>query len=136
MNQPAKLAVLDRIGGCASTFCAIHCALMPFAAGLLPAIGLGIFAGDSAEYLLMTFAIGLGLVSVAWGFRVHRSWRALPILALGIALLATGRALEEADRVGFGAIAMVSGGLAIACAHVLNLWLGRNRRGFCRIPAP
>lgn len=136
MNQPAKLVVLDRIGGCASTFCAVHCALMPFAAGLLPAIGLGIFEEDTAEYALMALAIGLGLVSLSWGFRVHRSWRALLVLALGIGLLATGRTLEEADREAFGALAMVSGGLAIACAHGLNLWLGRNRGEFRRLPAP
>lgn len=128
MKQQMGQESLDRVGGCVSALCAVHCASMPMVIGLLPALGLGLLASDAAEYALMSLAIGLASVSLAWGYRLHRSWRALPVLGLGILCLLAGRALEGSDREAIGATCMVTGGIAIAGAHGLNLRLGRRGR--------
>ena len=107
----------DMTGACLSVACAIHCLAMPLLVAVLPLIGLGFLANERAELVLILGAIGLAVVSLAWGIRHHRSWRALLILIVALAFIATARtAVEDTFEVVFYSI----GGILLASAHLVN----------------
>ena len=90
---------------------------MPLLIAVLPLIGLGFLANERAELVLILGAIGLAVGSLAWGVRLHRRWRALLILIVALAFIATSRtAVEGAFEVVFYSI----GGVLLASAHLVN----------------
>ena len=108
---------VDTTGACLSVACAIHCLAMPLFVAVLPLIGLGFLANERAEWVLITGAIGLAIGSLAWGVRHHRRWRALLILIVAVAFIATARtAVEGTFEVAFYSI----GGILLAAAHLVN----------------
>ena len=115
--------LVDNTGACLSFACAIHCMAIPLLVTMLPLIGLGFFATERAELVLITGAIGLAIASFAWGVRLHRSWRALLILIVALAFIATSRtAVEDTFEVVFYSI----GGILLASAHLVNRHLCRT----------
>ena len=107
----------DTTGACLSVACAIHCLAMPLLVAVLPLIGLGFLANERAELFLILGAIGLAVGSLAWGVRHHRSWRALLILIVALAFIATARtAVEGTFEVVFYSI----GAVLLASAHLVN----------------
>ena len=108
---------VDNTGACLSFACAIHCMAMPLLITVLPLIGLGFLANERAELVLITIAIGLAIGSLAWGVRLHRSWRAFLILIVALAFIATARtAVEGTFEVVFYSI----GAISLASAHLVN----------------
>ena len=106
---------LDRLGMIASLGCAVHCALMPLFLSALP-----LFLQDERlEWALVGTSAGLGIGSLTRGYKRHRQKLALCFLALGLALLVSGRFVEEAggDR---GVVLVVVGGVTLAFSHFLN----------------
>ena len=90
---------------------------MPLLIAVLPLIGLGFLANGRAEVVLILVAIGLAIGSLAWGVRHHRSWRALLILIVALAFIATARtAVEGTFEVVFYSI----GAILLASAHLVN----------------
>lgn len=126
-NPDAKSAGggLDRAGMVVSCLCALHCAVLPAVVAILPTIGLGLLASEATEMALMGSSAATGAISLGLGFRRHRSGLALIVLGLGLAMLALGRLAESTGTEILGVAAVVSGGLAIAGAHLLNLRLCR-----------
>lgn len=116
---------LDWAGTATSSLCALHCALLPAVAAILPTVGLGFLAGEATEAALIAASAALGSISLGLGFRRHRSCRALAVLATGLGMLVLGRFAEAQDAEVVGMIAVVSGGLAIAGSHLLNRRLCR-----------
>ncbi len=116
---------LDKAGATASLLCAIHCAAMPLIITLLPFIGLSFLAHESTEWALLFASAAIGVTSLCWGYREHRSNRALAVLSLGLTLLFCDRVLEE-NGIGWGAAAMVLGGCTVAASHLVN-------RALCRM---
>ncbi len=112
-------AKLDRLGMMASLACAAHCAVMPLAVGLLPLLGLGFLKDERLEWILVGTSAGLGMGSLIRGYRCHQQKRPLVILALGLALLISGRLAEATGR-SSGVILVVAGGIIVAMAHYLN----------------
>ena len=107
----------DTTGAYLSVACAIHCLAMPLLVAVLPLIGLGFLANERAELFLILGAIGLAVGSLAWGIRNHRSWRALLILIVALAFIATARtAVESIFEVVFYSI----GAILLASAHLVN----------------
>ncbi len=107
----------DTTGACLSVACAVHCLAMPLLVAVLPLIGLGFFATERAELVLISGAIALAIGSLAWGVRHHRRWRALLILIVAVAFIATARtAVEGTFEVVFYSI----GGILLASAHLVN----------------
>ena len=107
----------DTTGACLSVACAIHCLAMPLLVAVLPLIGLGFLANERAELFLILGAIGLAVGSLAWGVRNHRRWRALLILIVALAFIATARtAVEGTFEVVFYSI----GAVLLASAHLVN----------------
>src|SRR4028118_1659554 len=88
---------LDSAGMTASLLCAAHCALLPIIVTLLPLVGLGFLAHEATEWMLLALAAALGISSLCLGFRRHRSRRALVILSIGLALLASGHMEEHVE---------------------------------------
>ena len=108
---------MDTTGACLSVACAVHCLSMPLLIAVLPLIGLGFFATERAELVLITGAIGLAIASLAWGVRLHRSWRALLILIVALAFIATSRTAVEGT---FEVVFYSVGGVLLASAHLVN----------------
>ncbi len=117
MKRNFNHELVDTTGACLSVACAIHCLAMPLLIAILPLIGLGFLANERAELVLITGAIGLAVGSLAWSVRLHRSWRALLILIVALAFIATSRtAVEGTFEVVFYSI----GGVLLASAHLVN----------------
>lgn len=117
MKKYFSQELVDNTGACLSFACAIHCMAMPLLITILPLIGLGFLANERAELFLIIGAIGLAIGSLGWGVRHHRSWRALLILIVALAFIATSRtAVEGTFEVVFYSI----GGILLASAHLVN----------------
>ena len=90
---------------------------MPLLVAVLPLIGLGFFATERAELVLISGAIGLAIGSLAWGVRNHRSWRAFLILIVALTFIATARTAVEGT---FEMVFYSIGGILLASAHLAN----------------
>ncbi len=137
-----RLEKLDRAGTVASFLCAIHCALMPLVITLLPLLGLGFLSSEPMEWLLLSVSATLGVISICFGFRQHRSRRVWALVGTSIAFLVTARV--AAHFVGaahthdwaHGAAwletaFMVAGGTLMISAHWLNQKLCRSCKRCC-----
>lgn len=117
---------LDSLGVAASLLCAAHCALLPVAMALLPAIGLGFLGSEAAERSLFGLSATLGIISLTLGYRRHRVRAAVGLLSIGLALFAAGRLAEAFEAEVLGVASVVLGGLVVASAHLVN-------RHFCAL---
>lgn len=119
--------LLDRLGATGSLLCAVHCALLPLALAVLPSLGLSVWLGDGVERSLVLFVTCLGLFSLVLGYRKHRAWQALGLLALGLASLWAGMLYPPLhEAVGPHAAVMTFGGTLVGLAHLLNLRLNHG----------
>ncbi|HIA48850.1 MAG TPA: MerC domain-containing protein [Candidatus Hydrogenedentes bacterium] len=109
---------LDGMGMSASFFCAIHCALIPIVAGVLPLVGLSFLGNHAIEDTVMVSAFIIASLSLVPSyFRVHQKMLALVLFAVGFALIILGHAITQE----WMAVPMaVSGGLGVAIAHWIN----------------
>ena len=116
--------LLDRFGAAGSLVCAIHCALLPLAIAMLPALGIATWLGDGFEQGFVLFATLLGLFSVVWGYRRHGAVRALGLLLPGLAILWTAIFYAPLHHALVPhALAMTCGGTLVGLAHLANLRL-------------
>ena len=109
---------LDKMGISASFFCAVHCAVIPIAAGILPLVGLTFLGNHAIEDTVIVSAFIIASLSLVPSyFRVHQKMLALVLFALGFALILLGHAITQE----WIAVPMaVSGGLGVAIAHWVN----------------
>ena len=117
MRKYFSQGFVDNTGACLSFACAIHCMAMPLLVTILPLIGLGFLANESAELVLITGAIGLAIGSLAWGIRHHRSWRAFLVLLVALVFIATARTAVEGT---FEVVFYSFGAILLASAHLVN----------------
>jgi len=117
----------DRVGATASFLCAVHCALLPFVLTVLPLLGLGFLAGHRFERGFVMFAATLALFALFGGYRRHR--RLLPLLLAlpGLALLLLGITWGLAYPIAVHSALVTCGGLLVASAHFVNLYIDRRR---------
>lgn len=119
--------LLDRLGAAGSLLCAAHCALLPAVVALLPAFGISALGGDGFEQGFVVFATLLGLFTLAWGYRRHRTLQALSLLVPGLAILWFGVLYPPLHQsVIPHAVAMTIGGTLVALAHLANLRLNHG----------
>lgn len=113
----------DRLGVAASTLCAVHCALLPVLAAVLPALGLSLGGFGDIDQAFVLFASVLGISTIGLGWRRHGALRAAGLLVLGLTLLWSGAFTGWHDH-GWGhALLMTAGGVLLALAHLQNLRL-------------
>jgi len=103
--------------------CAVHCALMPLALSLLPALGVGLVSDVDLDQAFVIFATLLGIATLGIGFRRHRAHHAWALLVPGLMLVWTGSFTSMHDHSIGHALMMSAGGLFIAAAHFANLRL-------------
>lgn len=119
----------DRVGMFAASLCAVHCALLPFLAAVLPAIGVSVGGYGDLDQAFVLFASVLGISTVTLGYRRHRVLKAAWLLGAGLLLLWTGSFTSLHNHSwGHAAVMTVGGGL-LAAAHFYNLRLGHRARG-------
>jgi hypothetical protein len=122
------LATGDRIGFFGAALCAVHCALLPVVAALLPALGISVGGYGDIDQAFVLFASVLGISTVAVGYRRHRVLKAAWLLAAGLVLLWVG-SFTALHNHGLGhALVMTVGGGLLASAHLYNLRLGHRAR--------
>ena len=120
-------SLIDRLGATGSLVCALHCALLPLLIATLPALGVSAWWGDGFEQAFVWFATGLGVFSVAWGYRRHHAVRALGLLVPGLAALWLGAYyLPLHAALVPHAVAMTFGGTLVGLAHLANLRLNHG----------
>ncbi len=120
MKRNFNHELADTTGACLSVACAIHCLAMPLLVAVLPLIGLGFLATERAELVFISGAIALAIGSLAWGIRHHRRWRALLILIVALAFIATARTVVEGS---FEVVFYSIGAILLASAHLVNRYL-------------
>ena len=109
---------LDKMGMSASFFCAIHCALIPIVAGVLPLLGLSILGSHAIEDTVIGAAFIIASLSLVPSyFRVHQKALALVMFVVGFTMIIVGHAITQE----WIAVPMaVAGGLGVAIAHWVN----------------
>ena len=104
---------VSKIGPWVSIACAIHCLAGPIVLALVPMIQ---SKSELIENVLIAFSIGIGILSIASGFREHRKMVVMGMLVVAVALLVASRFSEPFEEPG-----VISGALIMAGAQLLNL---------------
>ncbi|MED5370240.1 MAG: MerC domain-containing protein [Myxococcota bacterium] len=129
MNKPlspvaadtSPLRWVDRLGGLASSLCAVHCALVGFAPSIATVLGLAGAVNEKLEWGFFGAAMLLAGVAAAVGFRKHGSWAVLGVFSGGLALLLLGRMSETFALFEGGGVLSIVGGFTLLGAHLLSL---------------
>lgn len=117
-------SLLDRFGATGSMICAVHCALTPVLLAAIPSLGLSVWLADGFERGFVAFVTVVGLFSLLWGYRRHRTFRALSLLLVGLAVLWAGVYYPPLHHpVVAHAVVMTLGGTLVGLAHIVNLRL-------------
>ncbi|MBD8900251.1 MerC domain-containing protein [Rhodanobacter sp. DHG33] len=117
----------DRVGAAASFLCAIHCALLPFVLTVLPLLGLEFLAGHRFERNFVLFASSLALFALVGGYRRHHQALPLRLAVPGLLLLVLGVVwVSEGQHLIVHSVMVTCGGLLVASAHFVNLYIDRR----------
>src|SRR5437867_6536191 len=114
---------IDRLWASVSFICAIHCAIVPFAATVLPLLGFGFLADERIERTVLITSIALASASVCWGIRLHRQRRILLLFGAALYLILLGKTFA---RDGLEIALVVPGAMLFVCGHLLNQRLSRH----------
>lgn len=120
---------LDKVGFIAALLCAIHCSLLPLIVVVLPVIGLSLFVTELMEWLFLAFSLTIGITSLCFGFKKHRSYKALIFLSIGFTLIVIFKLIHEHVEKSHGLhfdfynVFLVFGGLLVALSHIINSYL-------------
>ena len=117
--------MIDKVGMFSSVSCAIHCLVMPLVITLVPVFGLSLFVSETFEWGLLVFSAILGVSSLCFGYRKHKSLKAFAYLSSGIMLIVIGRLQHNHSSVhGFEidlfTVVLVFGSFLVAASHYLN----------------
>jgi len=94
--------------------CAVHCAVTPFAAGVLPLLGVGAFTSPWVEWSLVVLAAALGGAGLGLSYlQIHRNRQPLIVFAAGLAMLVVTHSLLE------GRDALHTGGAVLGAVVIL-----------------
>jgi hypothetical protein len=117
---------VDRIGMISSLTCAIHCTIMPLVVTMLPIIGLSLLATEEFEWMLLIGSAILGIVSLCFGFKKHKSFKALSFLSTGLVLIVIGRLTHhhyhslKFFHLDLYVLFLIAGGILVSFSHWLN----------------
>lgn len=122
---------LEKVGFWSSIVCAVHCTLVPVATIGFPIIGFSLVSTELFEWILLSLSLIMGLTSLCFGFRKHKSLRAFSFLTIGFALVVVARLLHEHNsKVGFHFdyvnCMLILGGILISMSYFINNKLCAN----------
>ncbi|MEY4573415.1 MAG: hypothetical protein RLZ10_2705 [Bacteroidota bacterium] len=117
--------MIDKVGMFSSVSCAIHCLLMPLVITLVPVFGLSLFVNETFEWGLLVFSAILGVSSLCFGYRKHKSLKAFAYLSSGVMLIVIGRLHHSHSSVhglelDLFTLVLVFGSILVAASHYLN----------------
>lgn len=119
----SALRAADKLGFAASFACAVHCALLPLAVALMPAVVLNVGGWLDWDQAFVVFASLLGATTMSLGYRRHRAFHAWALLVPGLALIWAASFTSLHDHTAAHLVLMVLGGSLLAVAHLVNLRL-------------
>jgi hypothetical protein len=117
---------VDKIGMVSSLSCAIHCTIMPLLVTMMPIIGLSLLATEEFEWMLLVGSAVMGILSLCFGFKKHKSFKALSFLSTGLVLIVIGRLTHhhyhtlKIFHLDLYVLFLLSGGLLVSFSHWLN----------------
>ncbi len=112
---------LDQIGTCASTLCAVHCALTGLAFGLLSVGWLAFLHNPWLEWTFLLVALVIGAFAVQHGRSKHGSWKPASIFVLGLTLIVVGHfAFANHDQSMLSSLMSAGGGVCLVAFHITN----------------
>lgn len=117
MESETLTTKLDKVGMTASTFCAIHCAVVPFIISVLPLWGLSFLAEEWIEISMIVLSLAIGSWSLGLSWMKHRRAVALLIFVCGFFFIAAGHWFGHGSA---EHLLLPVGGLTIALAHYIN----------------
>ncbi len=121
----------ERIGFLSSIACAIHCTVLPIAMVCFPIIGFSLVSTELFEWILLSVSLVMGLVSLCFGFRKHKSFKAFSYLGIGSTLIVVARLLHDHNsKSGFHFdylnMMLILGGFMISASYYINNKLCAN----------
>jgi uncharacterized membrane protein (UPF0136 family) len=116
---------MKNVGTWASIFCAVHCTVVPLLAILIPTTGVYLFINETFEFVLLALSLLFNITNICFGYRQHKSNKAVALLALGLFLFVIGRLLHHHNHHnGFQFdlfnLFMIVGGLLMAVSSFMN----------------
>lgn len=120
---------LDRIGYISSILCALHCTVMPIILIAFPILSLSLFVSETFEWIFLSLSLLLGLTSLCFGYKKHKSFKAFPLLATGLILIVIGRIMHQHTvhqkeiHIDLYNIILFAGGILVALSHKINSML-------------
>ena len=108
-------------GALASGVCAVHCALMPFAAAILPSAAARVFESEFVHNLFALVVLATSFLAFVPGWLRHGESRIWSWVTSGVALIFIAR-LSGSESMGLGgeALCTSAGGVLLVVAHRLN----------------
>jgi uncharacterized membrane protein (UPF0136 family) len=116
---------MKNVGMWASIVCAIHCTVVPLLTILIPTTGIYLFINENFEFFLLALSLLFNITNICFGYRQHKSNKAVAMLALGLFLFVVGRLLHNHNHhSGFQFdlfnLFMIVGGLLMAISSFMN----------------
>lgn len=132
-----KYFVLDKIGIVASLVCAVHCAILPLAIGILPLIGMGFIANGLFDWIMVSIAGIVGYLSLVNGHKKHKKHTPMCFFVLGIFIILSslfmlghthecGACSNHSEEIPWHSIMMTAGGILICASHFINIKLCKS----------
>ena len=116
---------MNRLGFWSSLICAIHCTILPLVLILIPTSGVYLFINETFELVFLIVSLLINIANLCFGYKVHKSNKALGILASGLFLFLVGRLLhkhndEHVIQYDLFNFFMILGGVMMAFSSFIN----------------
>lgn len=116
---------MKKVGLLASLICAIHCTALPLLMIVIPTTGVYLFINETFELILLGLSLLFNIANLCFGYRQHRSNKAVAVLAVGLFIFVIGRLMHHHNyhsgiQFDLFNIFMVSGGLLMALSSLIN----------------
>lgn len=111
----------DWVGALASGVCAVHCALMPFAAAVLPSAAARVFSSEWVHDFFAVVVLATSFLAFVPGWLKHGESRIWGWVTSGLAMILVAR-LSAGEGMGLGgeSLCTTAGGVLLLVAHRLN----------------
>lgn len=83
----------------ASLVCAIHCAITPVIMLVLPVLSISLFITETLDWILLVLSLAFNLGNLCFGFKKHKSYKALRYLGIGTGLLLIAKLEHHHEKV-------------------------------------
>ena len=111
---------LDNLGITISTVCLVHCIVLPVLILFFPIISLSFFLNEIYEWIFLFLSIVIGLFSLCFGYKKHKSFTSLRLLIVGFAFLIISKLFDSNSLESYHTISILCGGILIIASHIVN----------------